>query len=218
MYFRTHVLPTAFQVSSRFPWDPFPAPVTSSGEDLCSPMEHLPLMLGRNQAFPVCSQWVNITYLRLYATHTHTQLFYIPGSLVSILNFSFSFLGHQQEQYLQLTKTKLLVNHWFWYGHISKQPHHTPYTQHISIYASNAPCELRRNVLMDQTIACDVQSTFCRLLNISLARPSVGSPAHYRMLITSHQVTWNCWTALSYVCFHGKHQKAKPLHSWLRKD
>lgn len=202
------MLPTASRVSSRFPWDPFPAPVTSSGEDICSPTEHLPLTLGRNQAFP----GVYIIYLRLDALHTHRALLYtiLNCQLLSRPSTGTRLAAHRN----QIVGEPLILT---WSHFLSS--HIIPYIkQHISIYASNAPCELRRNVLMDQTIVCDARSTFCRLLNISLARLSVGSPAHYRMLITSHQVTWNCWTALSYVRFHGKHQKAKPLHSWLRKD
>lgn len=166
--------------------------MTSSEEDTCSPTELLPLTMGRNQAFPVYSQWVFISIISGFMPYTHTraQLFYTPGSLLLILHCQRLFSKPSMRIVLAAHKKRtvseppILIS-----SHSSKQLHHTPYTHHICIYASNAPCELRRNVLMDQTIACDVQSTFCRFLNISLARSSVGSPAHYRMLITSHQMT-----------------------------
>ena len=148
------------------------------------------------------------------------QLFYTPGSLLPILHCQLLLSRPSTGTVLAAHKKRIVSEPLILIlSHSSKQPHHTPCMHHICIYASNAPCELRRNVLMDRTIVRDVQSTFCRLLNIALARPSVGSPAHYRMLITSHQVTWNCWTALSYVCFHGKHRKLNPSTvGLLRKD
>lgn len=110
------------------------------------------------------------------------------------------------------------MNHQFWYHRILLSSHTIPHTHTTSVHMHQIHlCKLRSNVLLDWIIVCDVQCTFCRLLSVSLARPSVGLPAHYGMLITSHQVTWNCWTTLFHICVHGKHRKLNLSTAGLEK-
>lgn len=126
----------------------------------------------------------------LHPPHRHTQLSYAPASLLPTLHRQLLFSRPSPGRVFQAHPKQLVSAPPIWIlRHSSKETHRAPNTLHIHTYSSNEPCEVRRNVFLDQTIACDVPSTFCRLLHISLAGLSAGSPAHYRMLITSSQVT-----------------------------
>lgn len=172
--------------------------MTSSGEDICSPTELLPLTMGRIKQSLSAHRGI-LYHLSQASCPPHTpQLFYTPGSLLPILPWQLLLsrpsMGIVLAAHRTWTASEASILLW------SHSPVAAPYPLYIPrvyVHQMHLVSQGEMSQWIQLFIACDVQRIFCRVLNTSLARPSVGSPLHYRMLITSHHVTWNYSAALS---------------------
>lgn len=167
--------------------------MTSSGEDICSPTELFPLTTGRIRQSLSAHRGV-LYHLSSLSAHRGVlyhlsqafcpphkpQLFYTPGSQLPILPWQLLLfrpsMGIVLAAHRTWTASEASILLW------SHSPVAAPcpiYIPRVYVHQMHLVSQGEMSQWIQLFIACGVQRIFCRVLNISLARPSVGSPLHY---------------------------------------